>query len=223
MPKFAWTFGALSIACCVSACASTAAERPHRSADYPEGAVPPPEQAAASGPGAGSVDPATLDTKDAPEISRSKGVAGGIVVLWPRIVMPRNGPREPDAETRAVAGKLQARIAEIVRKAAPSVAIDVRPEPERVCPRSGCIARTIGVLLARASNGCAAVALVSPAGASAQQLVAWKGNIDVAQTSVPFRAPPEGAIQVQDYLRCAAIGGDPVGDEKIEAAIRELR
>jgi hypothetical protein len=200
----------------LSACASTAAERPYSSADE-RSADPATESAAAR------YDQGGQGTADAPEISRSEGKPGGIVVLWPRIVLPKGGPPKPDPETRAIAGKLQARLAEIARRAAPGAEIDVRPEPERVCPKKGCKAASLGILLARANNGCVAVALLSKPAVSPARLVAWKGVVELSSDSVPFRSPPEGAVNATDYQPCPKIADDPAEDAAIEAAIRELR
>ena len=80
--------------------------------------------------------------------------------------------------------------------------IDVRPEPERVCPRAGCSAMTVGVLLTRNQNGCVALALVSGPGAAPAKLVAWGGGIRLQNDTVPFREPPETMVTVTDYLTC---------------------
>ena len=133
-----------------------------------------------------------------------------------------SGPPRPGADTRAIAGKLQARLAQIARRAAPASEIDVRPEPERVCPKSGCKTVSLGILLARANDGCAAVVLLSEPEISPARLFAWKGVVELASESVPFRSPPESAVNATDYQRCAKIAGDPAQDAELEAAIREL-
>src|SRR5436190_1657928 len=97
-----------------------------------------------------------VQVHDSPEISRSTGVDGGTVVFWPRIV-----PRSSDPTTHDLAAAVQGRAADIARKAAPGKPPDVRPEPERVCPRAGCVGVSVGVLLVRRGDACAAAALVS--------------------------------------------------------------
>jgi len=193
-------------------CSSTASEHPyHSGGDLPQGAAgqAPPSTAASQ----------SLDEPDAPQISRSVGAEGGIVLLWPRVVGPRTGGAA-DADTSALAKRLQARLGELVQHAAPGRPVDVRPEPERVCPRSGCKAASIGVLLARArSGGCAAVALVSGSGPVAARLVPWIGQIDLSARMVPFRAPPESSVKVQDYVRCSNLLDDRSHDADVEAAI----
>jgi len=194
-------------------CASTASERPsHSSDDLPASAAPAPAPQGAPAQPSGEAD--------APEISRSVGAEGGIVLLWPRIVGERSRGAQPDAETRALAGRLQARLGELVGRALPNRPVDVRPEPERVCPRGGCKGASVGVLLARAgSGGCAAVALVSGPGPTAARLVPWIGRIELTANVVPFRAPPESAIEVQDYVRCAKLLDDRSRDADVEKAI----
>jgi hypothetical protein len=126
-----------------------------------------------------------------------------VIVLWPRIVLPR-GSGEPDAATRALAGKVQAHIAELARGTAAH-----RPEPERVCPRDGCKAVAVGALIARAGGGCAVVVTVSTPGKSAAQLVpASPGLIELSAQTVPFRDPPERVVRVKDYAPCDALPGD---------------
>src|SRR5687767_13129738 len=119
----------LVLAALTLSCSSTAKQRPYRSGDDP------PETALSTGsPESVSVK----DEADAPEISRSVGTENAIVVMWPRIVLSRSGPSKPDDEMRAVAGRLQTRLAELARRAAGGKKVELRPEPERVCPRSGC-------------------------------------------------------------------------------------
>ena len=134
---------------------------------------------------------------DGPEISRSVGSEGGVVLFWPRVV-----PSSVRAETSALAGAVQSYLNELVAATVPSRAIDVRPEPERVCPLAGCDAMTVGVLIARHGGGCVLVALVSPPGQSAARLVPWVGNVTVNSESVPFREPPESHITISDFAAC---------------------
>ena len=173
-------------------------------------------------PPAGAAPSATdaPNTGDAPEISRSPGSEGGAVVLWPRIVLPR-GAGQPDAETLALAAKVQAHLAEVARHALGARPVETRPEPERVCPKVGCKAVSLGVLLARAGNGCSVIALVSAPGPSAARLVTWSpGTVRLTENSVPFREPPERVVKVDDYASCAKLPGELAAkDGEIEAAI----
>ena len=195
------------------ACSSTAKERPYRSGDDPPQAILP----------AGTEPVEVKEEADAPEISRSVGSENAIVVMWPRIVLSRSGPSKPDDETRAIAGRLQARLAELARKAAGGKSIELRPEPERVCPRSGCKAVSVGVLLARAGKGCAAAALISGPGTAPARVVPWIGGIKAHRTSVPFREPPESAIDVQDYASCSGVASAAGADDDVSKAIGETK
>ena len=184
--------------------------------------LPPPAPAAEPGPAAASPAPAPASTGDAPEISRSVGAEGGVVVLWPRIVRSR-ADTEPgtDAETRAIGASLQKHAQELVAKTLPGRPIDVRPEPERVCPRAGCKATTIGMVLSRVKSACAVVALVTPPGPTAGRLVPWGGRIKVHQQSVAFREPPEKQIGVEDYVPCAELlAGLAAKDADVPPAIK---
>lgn len=212
MPRGA-SFVSFLVAMGASACSPT--EPATKAPDYPQGAVVPAENAASSDPASGG------DTSnDAPEISRSVGVAGGVVILWPRIVLTRQGPSKPDDATRELAKSLQARVADLVKSAVPGRSVDVRPEPERVCPRSGCTAATVGVLFAKAGDGCAAVALVSSPGKSPARLVPWLGAATLTRDSVPFREQAEEAVRVKDFSRCSELSGEKDRDADVIAAVK---
>jgi len=193
----------------------------------PAPAAPPPivttEYAPAPAPTATASQVATAESRDAPEISRSAGVRGGAVVLFPRIVLPRDAGK-PDAETLALAQKLQAHLANVVKKAVGSAPVDVRPEPERVCPKTGCEARAFGLLLAKAGGGCSVFALVSAPGVSPQRIVPWSpGSVKLAQSSVGFREPPERVVHVTDYASCAKLPEDLAAKEPdVLAAISQV-
>jgi hypothetical protein len=201
----------LLIAACSVACSPSEPPPP----DYPQGAVPLPERPPAQ-------DPATdtASSEDAPEISRSVGVPSGVVVLWPRIVLTRQGPGKPDDATRELARSLQARVADLVKGAAPGKNVDVRPEPERVCPRKGCTAASVGILFAKAGEGCAAVALVSAPGTSPAKLVPWLGAARLTSDSVAFRQQAEEAVRVTDYSKCTSLAGEKNHDADVQAAVK---
>lgn len=135
---------------------------------------------------------------DAPEISRSVGKKGGVVVLWPRVA-----PDAP-AGTDAHAAAVQAKLAELARAA--TEVVDVRPAPERVCPmETGCKAVAVGAVVTRRGEGCAVVATVSAPGRSPQGLVPWAGELKLKMTAAEFRVPPEPQIVVTDFLPCAEL------------------
>ncbi len=134
---------------------------------------------------------------DGPEISRSSGKRGGIVVLWPRVA----GGGEA-----AQAGLVQTTLAELARAVSPMV--DVRPSPERVCPRAtGCRAVALGAVLVERESGCAVVATVSRPGQSAAELIPWAGGLTLTQERVAFREPPETQVVVTEFSACASLGG----------------
>jgi hypothetical protein len=176
-------------------------------------------------PPAATADPAATpsatQTGDAPEISRSAGVEGGAVVLWPRIVLPRDAGK-PDPETLQLAARAQSRLAELARKVLGRVTIDMRPEPERVCPKAGCKGISLGILFAKAGAGCSVMALVSAPGTSAQRIVPWSpGVVQLTRDSVGFREPAEAVVKVTDYGACGKLPDELAAkDAAIEAAIR---
>lgn len=137
---------------------------------------------------------------DGPEVSRSAGVEGGVIVFWPRIL-----PDPASEDTRATAAALQARLRAIVEEALPGRPIDVRPEPERVCSQSGCLAMTVGVLLVQKGMGCAAVALVAGPGMSSTTIVPWVGTVQVHDSVVPFREYPENHVSFDDLVSCSTL------------------
>lgn len=155
---------------------------------------------------------------DAPEISRSVGERGGVVVLWPRVL-----PATTDPALLVEARRLQARLAELAASAAPSAPRDVRPEPERVCPRQGCTAVALGAVLYHSDGGCIAVVTVAPPGPSASALVPWGGVVDLKAPSSAFREPPESQLSIRDMVPCGSLVGETAKlDEPVLAAIRAV-
>ncbi|MBI5534277.1 MAG: hypothetical protein HY898_16250 [Deltaproteobacteria bacterium] len=165
-------------------------------------------------------DPAS--TNDAPEISRSQGTPGGVVVLWPRVVLPRKGEMPDEASTRQLAGRLQAKLASMLRDKFPGVPVDVRPEPERVCPRAGCVAASVGILFTRSGKGgCTATVLASRQGDSPARLVPWAGGVKLKDETVPFREAPELRVRVMDHAACESLIEEAgKRDPEVEEAIR---
>jgi hypothetical protein len=137
---------------------------------------------------------------DGPEVSRSTGIEGGVIVFWPRIL-----PDPTSEDTRATAAALQARLRAIVAEALPGHPIDVRPEPERVCPQTGCSAMTVGALLVQKGTGCAALALVAGPGMSSTTIVPWVGAVQVHDSDVPFREYPENHVSFDDLVSCSTL------------------
>jgi hypothetical protein len=131
-----------------------------------------------------------------PEVSHSRGVDGGVVLLWPRVV-----PKSDTALMRGPAKALQDRLKGMLEQAFPGRPIDVRPEPERVCPLTGCLGSSVGVLIGVKAGHCIAVVLVSPPGQSDQLLMPWAGVV-TTRMQVPFREPPETGMQIQEMVPC---------------------
>ncbi|MCB9568049.1 MAG: hypothetical protein H6710_12710 [Myxococcales bacterium] len=171
--------------------------------------TPAGSQTVASGGGGGAApgggprpnpllaEPETLEEK---HISRSAGEPGGIVLFWPRII-----PREIVDENRELGAALQRHVKSVVQRNMPGRSLDIRPEPERVCPKGGCKGATIGILLSRESQGCLVLALISRPGESPTRIVPWAGNVELKSNEVPFRAYPETQITVADYVPCTSL------------------
>lgn len=156
---------------------------------------------------------------DSPEISRSVGEDGGLVVLWPRVL-----PRTEDAAIMELASKVQGRLAQLAGQASKSV--DRRPKPERVCPKgSGCKGKSVGAVLAVKDGGCAVVALVGPPGTEAVKLIPLAGTVELKTKEVPFRDPPENALTVSEFVNCEKLSKDLdanvvlAGDSALSAAL----
>ncbi len=146
---------------------------------------------------------------DAPEISRSVGQTGGFVVLWPRVV-----PATTDPAITAVALTLQSRLAALATTVAPTAPLDVRPAPERVCPRQGCQGVALGAVLYHQQGACVAAVTVSAPGPSPARLAPWGGLLELKAAEVPFREPPESQLAVRDFVPChqllaATAAGEP--------------
>jgi hypothetical protein len=141
-----------------------------------------------------------LASADGAEISQSRGRKTGIVVLAPRVV-----PATEDAEVQALAARVQQRVAEaaIVRWGAAQV--DVRPSPERVCPKVGCRGASIGVLLGHQDGGCVAIAILGPPGPVEQRLLPVAGRVEMLDDGLAFRATPESKVIVREFVSCAAL------------------
>lgn len=148
---------------------------------------------------------------DAPEISRSVGPKGGVVVLWPRIVPATQDPKLLDA-----AKQLQDRLAASAAVAWPGVEIEVRPAPERVCPKgTGCKAIAVGAVLGWSEGGCVAAATVSPPGESPATLVPWAGELTLKAKTSPFREPPESQLTVIDFTPCDGLVAEAKAHELV--------
>ena len=159
---------------------------------------------------------ASLNAEVDPRVSTSAGVEGGIVVLWPRVI--------PASESfSGEAARVQERLVELVNRGRRMDLVDVRPEPERVCPSSGCVAASVGAVLLHTESDCAVVASVSPPGRNPARLVRWTADVNIRRTVVPFREPPEEHIDVQDFRPCSQLASAlSENTADIEQALEEL-
>ena len=153
------------------------------------GTEQPPTDPAAGGKASLGSKPTT--------VSESAGKKGGVVVLWPRVIPSKYG-----TPIRMLSAQVQRHMAEMVGRVLPGRSVDVRPEPQRVCPQGGCDGVAFGVLLVHHGDGCAAVAFVGERGRSHRQLFQWAGNLRLKATLVPFRNPPENYVTIADYAPC---------------------
>lgn len=134
-------------------------------------------------------------------VSTTPGPEGGAVVMWPRIV-----PFDQSDRLHSKAAALQARLYELTEQALPEAEIDVRPAPQRVCPKQGCACVVVGAaLMAAGESGCTAVAWVSEPGVSPAQLFPWAGEVSFKQTPVPFRAPVESQVVMENVIPCSEL------------------
>ena len=197
-------------------------------ADGTGGATGTPDPNAAPGPNGqtstGTVGGPTAGTGAnpdrflGPEISHSRGVAGGVVVLWPRII-----PGTSAEENAAIAAQVQAKVRAVAEKALPGRPIDVRPKPERVCPKTGCDAMSIGVLFSKNTTACVAVALINGPGVSQTKMIPWSGSVEfkTGTDTIAFRDMPENFVKIKDFTPCdQLITNMAEQDQFIEAAIR---
>ncbi len=123
-----------------------------------------------------------------------------MTILWPRII-----PRDIVEENRDLAAALQQQMRGLVEKHLPGRQVDFRPEPERVCPKTGCDGVSVGLLLSRQGQGCLALALISRPGMSPTSIIPWVGKVQLRSDTVGFREWPESQITVADYVPCTSL------------------
>jgi hypothetical protein len=151
---------------------------------------------------------------DRPEISRSRGSAHGVVVLWPRVV-----PESHDADMNALAGKVQAALAAAAGTIVSPEMVDSRPSPQRVCVQEGCRGAAISALIAHQDQGCAIVATVSGPLQADQALIPWAGNVTLLEPRAAFRTPPEQKVRITDFVACATVA-DALDPAPVAEALR---
>lgn len=180
-------------------CAPTTSEAP---APTQPGGSGNPTLSATAGPAPAKAPPPApvAESLEERHVSKSPGVAGGVTILWPRII-----PRDIVDENRDLGAALQQQMRVMVEKHLPGRPIDFRPEPERVCPKTGCTGVSVGLLLSRQGQGCLVLALVSRPGVSPTRLVPWVGKVQLRADTVGFREWPESQITVADYIPCNSL------------------
>lgn len=158
-----------------------------------------------------SGDPVAVVERDDPRVSRSAGEEGGVVVLYPRVMgLPEDAP-----------ARLQAHMVALVRRIFPNRPIDVRPDPERVCPRDGCLGPSLGALLVAQNGTCATVAVIGNPGRGEHALIRWSGRLTVRDRVIPFREPPESHVTLQEATRCADLEAELAEEDyAVEEALR---
>lgn len=157
------------------------------------------------------------DFKRSQLVSTSPGPKGGIVVLWPRVY--------PVARTAAyhdLAETLQHRLLTMARTAHPTLRVEARPEPERVCPDRGCDAAVLAVSLMTMGDACAAVATLARPGKSPWMLARWSSGVKLKAGSVGFRSPPENAYTVVEWVPCADLLKHLDHQPMVERALKNL-
>ncbi len=156
------------------------------------------------------------ETTEEKHISKSLGEAGGLLIFWPRII-----PRDIVEQNHELAAALQRHTRTVVQRNLPGHSLDIRPEPERVCPQGGCKAPSIGILLSRKQQGCLVLALIAKPGESATKIVPWAGEVRLKADTVAFREYPEMQITVADYVPCTSLLSKM--DENEAVVIRALK
>lgn len=161
---------------------------------------------------------------DSPQIAKGRGERNGYVVLWPRVV-----PKADDAETQEIASLLQARLSAMAHRVAPGAPVDVRPAPERACPMDGgCVGTSLGAVLSRKGDACAAAVTVGAPGTVPVRVLGWAGTVDVKSESTSFRDPPENLLVVKEWAKCAELlaslkTNTPPSDESpIEKVVKDV-
>jgi len=165
-----------------------------------------------------AVEPAASLPASEAYVSTSRGVERGVVLLWPRVI-PANGA----AALHGQAASLRSALRQMMDRALPGRSVDVRPEPQRVCPTAGCRAISVGVLLVHESRGCAAIALIGPPGQTMQRLVPWVGAVKLKATMIPFRELPESSVAIEDFVPCANLATELAArSSDVERAMAEV-
>ena len=195
----------LAAAMALTSCGPTTGEAPgpappSLAATSAPGPTRPPLAATAGAPAPTPAPAPVGETLEERNVSKSPGTPGGVTILWPRII-----PRDIIDQNRDLGAALQSQMKLLVEKHLPGRPIDFRPEPERVCPKTGCAGASVGLLLSRQGQGCLVLALISRPGASPTKIVPWVGKVQLRSDTVGFREWPESQITVDDYVPCTSL------------------
>ncbi len=150
-----------------------------------------------------------------PEISRSRGPRGGVVVLWPRIV-----PEEAPPDLRAMAGRLQARLYAAAATVLGTRRVEIRPEPERTCPERGCRAVAASLVLGHRDSGCVLLLALGEPDGGPVRLRQIAGAVDIDRPVLQFREPPERGFVITEFASCASLEA-VFEDEAVARAVAE--
>ena len=121
-----------------------------------------------------------------------------LTVLWPRVF-----PSARADATAPLAQAAQVQVALAAKRALPGREQELKPKGERSYPEAGCAGGSVGVLILREGDACAAVALIGVEGRGRVRLAAWAGVLELKKYEVEFREPPESAVCVKDFVKCA--------------------
>lgn len=123
-----------------------------------------------------------------------------LTVLWPRVI-----PSAQAEATAQLAQAAQVQVALAAKRALPDREHEFKVKGERSCPEAGCPGGSVGVLIIRDGEACAAVALVGVGGRGRVRLAAWAGVIELKKYEVEFREPPESSVRVKDFVKCSEL------------------
>ena len=141
-----------------------------------------------------------------------------LTVLWPRVI--------PSAQAEAnapLAQAAQVQLALTAKRALPDREHEFKTKGERSCPEAGCPAGSVGVLIIREGEGCAAVALVGVPGRGRVRLAAWVGVLELKKYEVEFREPPESSVRVKDFVKCSElVAGMEKPSAEVERAMVDM-
>ncbi|HVY48499.1 MAG TPA: hypothetical protein VHB21_21570, partial [Minicystis sp.] len=180
----------LSVAPALAGCPTSPPARPHEDFGVASKGDDPVALDVAKAP-----DPADLQ----PDVSRSRGHKGGMVVLWPRVSVATGGDA---SKAHDAARDAELRLEALAHRAGGARAVDRRPEPEARCPKDGCEATSVSAVVFARPDGCAAVAMIAGPKKSPAHLLKWAGDVELTSDIVPLGAGPEPLVKVKTAVPC---------------------